>query len=184
MTTIFRFERVWKSDEAHISAESAPPQKDSRIQTPNEDAGRAERLEETASQGAKAPDRLIEENRILGSGRLGRSERLTSGAEFQAVFRHGKRIERPSLILIWRDRERSRRAGFAVSRQIGSAVSRNRARRRIREAYRVSQLLGPDRGDLVIVARPGVLTMSFSVIVKDVQNALRAVWVAPGGGSA
>jgi ribonuclease P protein component len=119
---------------------------------------------------------------IRGSGRLGRSERLTSGAEFQAVFRHGNRIERQSLILIWRDRERPRHAGFAVSRQISSAVRRNRARRRIREAYRVSQPLGPARGDIVIVARPPALTAPFTMIVKDVENALRAVRIASGDG--
>lgn len=118
-----------------------------------------------------------------GSGQLGRGQRLTSGAEFQAVFRHGKRIERPALVLIWRDRERPRRAGFAVSRQIGSAVRRNLARRRIREAYRVSQLLGPGRGDIVVVARPPALTASFAVIVNDVENALRALSVEPGSRS-
>jgi ribonuclease P protein component len=117
---------------------------------------------------------------IRGSGRLGRSKRLSRGAEFQAVFRYGKRIERPSLVLIWRDRERPRRAGFAVSRQIGSAVRRNLARRRIREAYRVSQLLAPDRGDIIIVARPPALSAPFAVILKDVEKALRAVSVAQG----
>jgi ribonuclease P protein component len=111
---------------------------------------------------------------------LGRTERLTSGAEFQAVFRHGKRIERPSLIVIWRDRERPRHAGFAVSRQVGSVASRNRARRRLREAYRVSRPLAPRRGDIVLVARPPALTAPFTVIVKDIENAFRAIRVTAG----
>jgi ribonuclease P protein component len=112
---------------------------------------------------------------IRGSGHLGRAERLTRSTEFQAVFRHGKRIERPSLIVIWKDGPEPRRAGFAVSRQVGSAVRRNRARRRIREAYRVRQTLAPPRGDIVIVARPPALTASITVIMKDIELALGGI---------
>jgi len=115
-----------------------------------------------------------------GSGRPGRTERLTGGAEFQAVFRHGRRIERPSLILLWKDRSESRRVGFAVSRQMGSAVRSNRARRRLREAYRMSRPLAPRRGDIVLVARPPALTAAFTVIVQDIENAFRAIRSASG----
>ncbi|PYM76423.1 MAG: ribonuclease P protein component [Candidatus Rokuibacteriota bacterium] len=68
------------------------------------------------------------------TGRFPRRDRLTTSTEFQALFQRGKRIDRPSMIVLWRETTEPRRAGFAVSRQIRGAVQRNRARRRLREA--------------------------------------------------
>jgi len=45
------------------------------------------------------------------------------------------------------------RLGMAVSRRVGNAVTRNRIRRRIREAFRVLQHDLPAGYDLVVIAR-------------------------------
>jgi ribonuclease P protein component len=109
------------------------------------------------------------------TGPLPRHERLAGSGDFQAVFQQGNRIERASLVVLWRDNAKSRRVGFAVSRQIGGAVRRNRARRRLREAYRAARAMAPDAVDLVLVARRPVLTASFDTLARDVEIALRAV---------
>jgi len=77
-------------------------------------------------------------------------------------------------VLLWVPRQGRGRAGFAVSRQVRGSVRRNRARRRLREAYRS---LGPDtaRGvDAVIVARAWALEAPLAELRADISRALEA----------
>jgi len=68
------------------------------------------------------------------------------------------------------------RVGVTVSRALKTSVERNRARRRVRELARVI-LLGPDsplaslgiRYDVVLIARPAALEVSFADL-KDEAN--------------
>jgi ribonuclease P protein component len=106
---------------------------------------------------------------------------LTTGADFQALFHRGRRIDRPALIVLWREAAEPTRAGFAVSRQLKNAVQRNRARRRLREAYRASRQMAPSRAALVVVGRPAVLTEPFATLVSQLRGALAAI---PGGRTA
>ena len=99
---------------------------------------------------------------------LPRGERLRRSAEFQAVFQQGSRLERPSFVALWR-RGAGRRVGFAVSRQLRGAVGRNRARRRMREAYRrIRPLIGEDI-ELVLVARAAAASRPFPDLVEDMR---------------
>jgi ribonuclease P protein component len=100
---------------------------------------------------------------------------LTTGADFQALFQRGRRIDRPSLIVLWREAAEPTRVGFAVSRQLRRAVDRNRARRRLRAAYRVTRDAGPSRAALVVIGRPAVLREPFEVLVAQLRAALTAV---------
>lgn len=69
--------------------------------------------------------------------------------------------------------------GFAVSRQIRGAVERNRARRRIREAYR--QIRAQMAADVVVVvvARPSASTRPFPDLVGDMRWLAEALTRAP-----
>jgi ribonuclease P protein component len=107
--------------------------------------------------------------------RLARGDRLTDKQDFQAVFRYGKRIERHTLIAIWRDSAPAARAGFAVTRHIRGAVDRNRARRRLREAYRRADAPRTEGVDVVFVARPPALTSPFVAVRQDVGSAMAAI---------
>jgi ribonuclease P protein component len=109
---------------------------------------------------------------------LPRGERLRRAAEFQAVFHQGSRHERPSFVALWQHAE-GRRVGFAVSRQIRGAVERNRARRRIREAYRQIRAQMADDVVLVVVARRSAATRPFSELVEDMRWLAEALARAP-----
>jgi ribonuclease P protein component len=66
------------------------------------------------------------------------------------------------------------RVGFTVSRKVGNAVARNRAKRRLRAAAdRV--LTAPQLFDLVLVGRAEALTRDFAALTADLQQALHAV---------
>lgn len=100
---------------------------------------------------------------------LPRGERLRRSAEFQAVFQQGSRLERPTFVALWRPAS-GRRVGFAVSRQVRGAVHRNRARRRVREAYRQVRALMLAEVEMVVVARPSAATRPFPDLVEDMRR--------------
>jgi len=153
--------------EADVSAESTPSEEDSRLPCAHEDERRAEGPEAAAREGAETAHGV--------TGRLRRPERLTRGAEFQALFQQGKRLERPSMIVLWRASEGPRRVGFAVGRQIRSAVRRNRARRRLREAYRAARDAAPAKVDLIVIGRAAALVVDPTTLVDDMRSAFRAM---------
>jgi len=68
------------------------------------------------------------------------------------------------------------RVGFAVGRRVGTAVVRNRLRRRLRAV--MHQLSDPGRqpsfpgGAYLIRARPGAADVAFSRLVRDAEQAL------------
>jgi ribonuclease P protein component len=64
------------------------------------------------------------------------------------------------------------RLGFAVSRKIGSAVVRNRIRRRLREAMRMELKAHPLRYDFIIVARNASAEADFPDLRKCVHRVL------------
>jgi ribonuclease P protein component len=100
---------------------------------------------------------------------------LTTSAEIQALFQQGKRVDRPSLVVLWRELDGPRRAGFAVTRQIRGAASRNRARRRLREAFRATRSAAPTGVALMVIAKRGVLERSFAALIGELHGALGAL---------
>lgn len=105
---------------------------------------------------------------------LQRPERLRARGEIQRLFRHGARIERPSFVLLWLAVPGRRAAAFAASRRLGGSVWRNRARRRLREAYRRQKALLPAAGlRLCFVARLRAVEAPFPVLTSEVAEALR-----------
>jgi ribonuclease P protein component len=100
---------------------------------------------------------------------------LTASADIQALFQHGKRVDRPSLIVLWQPWDGPRRAGFAVSRQVRGAVGRNRARRRLREAYRAERSQAPVDVRMMVIAKAPVLEMPLARIREEMRQALSAI---------
>jgi len=100
---------------------------------------------------------------------------LTTSADIQALFQRGKRIDRPSMIVLWSATAAPRRAGFAVSRQIRGAVRRNRARRRLREAYRAARTVAPAHAAVVIIGRPASLHTPFATLTGELREALAEI---------
>ena len=68
------------------------------------------------------------------------------------------------------------RVGFTVTKKVGDAVRRNRAKRRLREVARaVLPLYGVRGTDYVLIGRDGTLTRRFADLITDLKTALRKV---------
>lgn len=114
---------------------------------------------------------------------LPRETRLRGAVEFQAVFERGKRVERPAFVALWIPTPGRQKVGFTVSRQVRGAVKRNRARRRLRAAFRQERAALPSDISVVFVGRPLVQSVSFDVLVQslgDVFTMLRRQGREPG----
>ncbi len=107
--------------------------------------------------------------------RLGRAARIKQGRDFARARQEGQRLAAGCLVANWRrlPAASASRLGVITGRKIGGAVVRNRARRLLREAFRLHQhdLAGPV--DLVLVARPSVVGKGFVEVETDFLTTLR-----------
>ena len=90
-----------------------------------------------------------------------RRHRLSRSRDFDAVYRHGRSVSTRYLVLYWFPREdgapaAGARLGLAVPKAVGTAVVRNRIKRRLREAFRARLPELPQDQDYVLVVRPGL----------------------------
>jgi ribonuclease P protein component len=69
------------------------------------------------------------------------------------------------------------RVGLTVSKKIGGAVLRNRAKRILREGLRLAEQDNNFKKGylIVLVARAGIVTAKSSEIKKEVERAMRAL---------
>jgi ribonuclease P protein component len=114
-------------------------------------------------------------------------QRLRRRLEFLHVARAGRKWAAPGLVLQAVDRHRGRetaahegaaaddiRIGFTVTRRVGGAVVRNRARRRLRAAAETVMPKHAAGGhDYVLIGRAGTLRRPFPALVGDLETALR-----------
>ena len=101
--------------------------------------------------------------------------RLKSRPQFLAVRDGEKRRGRLFLmeVLDRKEPEGEARVGFTVTKKQGNAVERNRMRRRLREAVRLSGCNAMKDGhDYVIVARREMLNASFADITAALSERL------------
>lgn len=94
----------------------------------------------------------------------GRSKAVTPGLVLQAAPRPSDRIGDAV------------RVGFTASRKVGNAVSRNRAKRRLRgvAAEILADHGNPDT-DYVLIARSGTVERPYSALLGDLAAALRRI---------
>jgi ribonuclease P protein component len=90
---------------------------------------------------------------------VNRRHRLSRSRDFDAVYRQGRSVSTRFLVLYWFSREEDgegARLGLAVPRAVGTAVVRNRIKRRLRELFRERSSRLPQDHDYVLVVRPGL----------------------------
>ena len=106
-----------------------------------------------------------------------RDARLLKHADFQAVYKNGRKHFSGNMTAFYRqaDRDAGPRVGFTVGKVLGGAVVRNRIRRRMRAAVRqhLRELAAPL--DLVLHPRKSVLTLKFAQLDAEIEQVFAAV---------
>ena len=105
--------------------------------------------------------------------------RLLRHADFERVYKQGRRHFATHITAFYlrrREQETSGpRIGFTVGKALGGAVQRNRIKRRLREAVRLSGIQTAFAVDVVINPKRSVLTMDFSDLQGEVAKAFEAI---------
>jgi ribonuclease P protein component len=99
--------------------------------------------------------------------------RIRKRREFVAVQNAGWRVSLPSLLLLIcarTDRQPSR-LGITVTRKFGGAVCRNRTKRLIREAFRLSPELVPDGIDVVVIPKAKAHLLDLKMVLGELRRA-------------
>jgi len=107
-----------------------------------------------------------------------KSRRLLKHADFQRVYETGRRQFTGNMTVFFLRRApdaapaEGRRVGLTVGKVLGGAVDRNRIRRRMREAVRLSP---PCQApvDVVFNPRKSVLTIPFAELLSEVARSLK-----------
>ena len=128
---------------------------------------------EESDRGVRPPAR--------GAG-FPRSLRLLRHADFERVYKLGRRHFSASLTAFYlarreatasgiKERLAGLRVGFTVGRALGGAVERNRIKRRLREAVRLSKPPRSVGADVVMNPKKSLLTADFETVVNEVRRA-------------
>ena len=100
---------------------------------------------------------------------LPKPARLTRRAEFSAVRNQGKSQHGNFMVLCtWQTSSpEPARIGVVTSRRVGTAVERNRTRRRLREIFRHHRNLLPSGLWMVIVPRRAAVRATFAALAEE-----------------
>lgn len=106
-------------------------------------------------------------------------------ADFERVYKQGRRHFSASMTVFYRPRtsggesgprnKHSLRIGFTVSRALGGAVQRNRMKRRLREAVRLSMPESSGPVDVVINPKKSLLGVEFSGLLSEMAKAFAVI---------
>ncbi len=128
-----------------------------------------------------------------GRATFPRSTRLLRHSDFERVYKQGRRHFSASMTVFYlarrpdettvpnartnnkEDAATGLRVGFTVGRALGGAVDRNRMKRRLREAVRLSRPPQAPNADIVINPKKSVLKLDFETLLNEVQRALVVV---------
>ena len=131
-----------------------------------------------------------------------RTARLLRHADFERVYKQGRRHFSASMTVFYWERPEMQaeaemqkktgarapsaaaqggsaphglRIGFTVGRVLGGAVQRNRMKRRLREAVRMSRPVAGVAADVVINPRKSLLVADFADVLNEVRRAFAVI---------
>ncbi len=115
-----------------------------------------------------------------------KSERLQHGHEFRAVYERGRKTVGKLAVLYvaegsaageQRQQRAERAVGVVTGRAVGGAVQRNRARRLLREVYRLNKHKLKPNLRMVLVARTAIAGKHFSDVETELLNLFRTAGI-------
>ena len=167
------------NDEENLSAAQPASEADAWISRPDEDQGRAESAEPSPPEGKEAVGGLAAAG--MDAARrfaFRRARRIRRRSDFEEVFRVGRRLDAKTFVISYRANGLGYdRLGLSVSRRLGGAVRRNRAKRILRELFRsCAAAAGREPGlDIVVVPRPALLEDGYRETERRWRDAVESI---------
>jgi len=155
--------------EAHVSAEDASPRASARFSRADEDDGRPQSACGTSRAWTEAPDRRLSDLAGMNAARLRRS------TDIAAVRKIGRGVRDAAFTARLRPNDLSvMRLAVSAPRTVGISTIRNRARRRVREAFRqaCAAVDATRAQDIVVTVRREALSADFSALRAAAAAAL------------
>lgn len=123
----------------------------------------------------------------MADERLRRKDRLRGSKQFHSHFRQAHRRETSALVFYFKDLDaKGCRFGLTVGRKTGSAVDRNRVKRRLREIFRKRKTSWQGRQDridrsfqLVIRPKAEAVRCTYEQLDRQVQGAVERYLASP-----
>jgi ribonuclease P protein component len=104
---------------------------------------------------------------------FGKDERVRKRQDYVRIYAQGvRRYSRRFTIIMCRNSSGVRRLGTAVSKKAGNAVQRNRIKRLLREFFRMNKSRLPDSQDIVIIAKKGILPLTYRDVCAELESRL------------
>ena len=97
---------------------------------------------------------------------------LRKDADFDNVYKRGRSVgERYVVVFYIKNHRDINRTCFLASKKVGNSVRRNRARRLMRESYRLLKDRLPAGYDIIIIARNTITGRTFFEVDKSIKRA-------------
>lgn len=105
---------------------------------------------------------------------LKKNYRLRKKYQFNYVYKVGKVIREPNLLLFYcTSKNKNIKIGLSVNKKVGGAVTRNRVKRLLREAlHSMVEFLKPNY-NVIIFAEPSIVNATLADIKKQIDNAFQ-----------
>ena len=98
--------------------------------------------------------------------------------DFTTIYNRGKSIGDRYVVLFYRKNNLPyNRMAFLASKKVGNSVKRNRARRLMKESFRLTDLKVPTGYDFIIIARNTITNAKCAEVKKSLESAFRRTGV-------
>ena len=104
-----------------------------------------------------------------------KSLRIKKNEEFQKVFKNGKSVANRQFVVYSLEKKDQQdfRIGLSIGKKIGNAVTRNRVKRYVRQAFLELNEEVKSGYDYVIIARVPAATLDFHETKKSLEHVLK-----------
>jgi len=125
---------------------------------------------------------MLEARSLKPKARFPKQRRLLRHADFERVYKQGRRHFAAHMTVFYLRRGQDEgkvpqglRVGFTVGRVLGGSVQRNRMKRRLREAVRLSGFPPEVSADVVINPKRTLLGADFAEVRNEMAKALQVI---------
>ena len=99
---------------------------------------------------------------------------LRGKKNFSTIYKRGKSVGDRYVVLFYRKNGLDyNRTAFLASKKVGNSVKRNRARRLMKESFRLSELSVPAGYDFIFIARSTIEGAKCQQVQKSLESALK-----------